>query len=645
MSRETNPIFSKICELIKYIISLVQKILGIAVEKGKDVKAPPPNSGKRSKIRWIKIRIRRKPKKRKKVILSPYIEIDLDKTSVFIVIPKQEFQTDEILESFDYEIELNNEKQKINSKVEKKIKKNEEIHRSEKVIIELKQPLKSLRVVYPEELENREYTYRHINEFLYVFTAIGNNRGKMYYLYDNNEEIKPLPKKQMWILLRENFEVDGADIDIIEENWFWEHYRPYRINLKNTNEIIIKNKLNKKEEIKIRCQPSFSIEGNLIEDDLKEEIPLFTGDSVKIKTSENQPNYKVYIQNGQNDSEIISKDWNENQELELKSADLPGEGGEFEVDIYANGKDITPIETLAFRYIPQLQIDFPKKIIIPDPTTGHRSETIKIALGAENWKIRQVDGGIYKQKIDNTYYIEIELPPQQDTCYLYLNKEHKGKKKFESEVDIIVTIPRLRWKIHESGEWIDKTLEIKRDKLIPGTNLYLIVRTNDHNKYNISAVLEANDQALQKETFVKKGKEYGILLNRFYDTIKNTKDKMKLAIEILNPETNELIGRVDVINLPEIIPEEPVSQIPEHKIKPKIKPKIRPKIRPYVKGRRGFRVGKGFSEREIKSSNLSINMISKLNICFDRRRKTEHLINIEMLNMLKTKLNNGNGST
>jgi len=555
--------------------------------------------------------------KKTTIIESPFVEIDLDEAKVFLIIPKQQFKfstTTNIPQLLQYELELNGQKYihsvKVNNDEQGIIKVAEER-------IELKEPLDNFKVVYPDELQGRIYSYQHSNKNLYVFIGKGNNRGRMHYLYKEGK-INPIPKRRdVWILLNENFELI-TEPDVIEERWVWENYRPLRINLKDTNELIIKKKGQTNEEEKIPCETTFSIEGKeIIEDDFKEQSPIFTGESIKIKApGEKQDGWVVWIQNKQAGYRIIDN-WRGDEPLELKLPDdLPCECGEFQVDICEQG-DRIPIDTLFFRYIPYLQLEFPRELIIPDPNIGHKEQTIKILLKKDfqDWELK-VDKKIQPNRIGNGY--QIELLCEQDILRFSLMKQGKP----ETETNFKITIPRLKWKTTKNKTWCDKPIEIKREELIAGENFYLTVCTNDFDiKYDFSAILEANGKKLQEAKFIRKGMLYDLLLNQFRDTIKKNNDKIMLRMKI--PKEKNDVVLVDMLYIP---------------AKEKIKPKVRG-------GNGKMRSGKGFSRKEIIEGGFTLRLARYLGIPFDKRRKSMYPENVEILKSLKEVNKNGNRST
>lgn len=548
-------------------------------------------------------------------IQSPYVELDLDEAKVFLVIPEQQFETNaesNITEELHYRLEINENIEDILAKVSAiNLATVEEKRR------ELTQPLNKFKTTYPKVLQSRVYSYHHAKKTLYAFIAIGNNRGRMYYLFDKNGNMNPLPKKSVWILLEEGFEV--PNVDIIEERWIWERYQPLNINLKNNEELIIRNRQTGKEE-KIPCKPSFSIVCDaLIEDDFKDISPLITGNWIKIiAPRENPSDWIVGVQNKQVGCKLIPKCWTGEKPLELKLPDdLPCECGEFQVDIF-DKEDGNTIETLFFRYIPSLKLKFSKDLIIPDPRTGHKKETVKILFEKDSpdWELKNEDT-ITVENIKNGY--KIELPRQQDVIHFSLMK----KDKPETETSIRITIPRLKWRTSKCKSWSDRPIQIKREELFPGDDFCITVCTNDiDTQYDLLAILETASKKLQEAKFKQKGGYYNLFLNQFYDTIKENNDKISLRMEIRKIQDNEVLGQTEVIHLPEVAQEGPIDKLI---------------IGPKVKGGNGkFRMGKGFSKKEVKEAGIILGCLKIKGRCIpvDKRRKSMYSENIEILKSL-----------
>ena len=555
---------------------------------------------------------------------SPFVEIDLNEAKVFLVLPKQQFKpstVSNIPQQLTYKLELNREEQTISVKVSMDDQGTAEIEEKK---IELEKPLRIFHVVFPDELQDRPYSYSYLhgNENLYAFVAIGNNRGRIHYLYDKDGNINPLPNRMIWLLLHEDFKLEIESKYITEETWIWEKYRPFRVNLKEMNELAIKN-IKTSKEYKLSCEPTFSIEGQVIEDDFKDQMPLLIGETVKIKAPwENPYGWTVWIQNKIAGYRIITENWSGVEPLSLKLPDdLPCECGEFQVDICQQDTRI-PDETLFFRWLPFIELNYPKELIIPNPRQGHKSEFIKVKVSGKGWALNY--GVDRKVGLTESNSYQIELRPKENTFRFSITK--KGKPEILTNFQI--TIPRLKWKTSKHEAWNGKLQNIKRDELIYGESFYLLICTNDfNNKYDLSAILETNGQRLQEGKFIQQGINYNLELNQFYDTIKRNKNEIPLKIKIWNAG-GELVSNVEALQFPaefEFMRKKPKQKIQQEEPMPIF-------YYPLVISNKGKkRKGKGFSRQEIIVVGIDKSNVRRLNISFDKRRKSSHDWNIKTL--------------
>jgi len=593
-------------------------------KRTKTGKPPHPNEeDKVSKEREVTTRVE-----------SPYVEIDLDEAKVFFTIPKQQFKASTISnipQQLHYKLELNGKEQSISIKVSSDDQGTVKV---EEKRIELEEPLKSFQVVFPDELQGeiKTYSYNHNNTNLYVFISIGNNRGRMHYLYDKEGNINPLPNRMVWLLLHEDFKFEIESNYLTEEIWIWEKYQPFRINLKEMNELVIKNTKTGKE-YKLSCEPTFSIEGLVIEDDFKDQMPLLIGETLKIKAPRENPfGLTVWIQNKVVGYQIVTDNWNGAEPLTLKLPDdIPCECGEFQVDICQQDTRI-PDETLFFRWLPFIELDYPKELIIPDPRQGHKSEFINVKVSGEGWMLNYGADREIEPIESNSY--QIELLPEEDIVNFSITK--KGKP--ETGIRIQITIPRLKWKTSKQEVWDGRFQRIKRKELIQGQELELSVKPNDfRGKYDISAFLEEDGQRREGPVeFKRKGGLYILGLNEFYDTIDYYKNELTLRIEICKASNDRILGSVELIRFesksqdhlkkitsPKQIPKEetiPLSLVRRDQAIVKCPGKVSQK-----------RKGKGFSRREIIAAGIDINNIRCLTVPFDKRRKTLHDWNVKTL--------------
>ena len=555
-------------------------------------------------------------------ILSPYIEINFNEAKVFLVLPKQILPIGTVdissQNESEYRLKINTEEKKITAKVSK----NEKTIEIEEKRIELKEPLHDFEVNFPEEISGKTYKYKHKDNTFYIFLPSGNS-GKMYYLYDETGAVNRVPKRNVWILLREEFEL-LIEPDIIEERWIWENYQPLNINLKESNELIIRNRKTGTEK-KISCELTFTFDtSNAIFDDFGEMSPIFTENSLKINApNKNSSGWTVWIQNKRAGSKLVKNSWTGDEPLVLNLPDdLPCEWGEFQIDICEQKGE--PITTLFFRYVPSLQLKYTKELIFPNLEKSNDREHIEIILeNSEDFELNTNHRVVDAQK-----GFRVLVPPENDTVRLSISQENMP----ETMVNLQITLPRLKWRTSKQEFWGSKPIQIKREDLILGEDFYLFVRSNSLSKYNLSIVLESNGKKLQEAKFVRKGIDYTFLLNQFYDTIKRNKKRLKLQIII--EKDGHVLGEI------------PIAFIHGIKFTHK-KPKlINKKINliPLVKGSKGIRKGKGFSKGELLKAGIEIGYVRRLNIRYDKRRKTIHQHNVEKLKALLEVKGHGNRS-
>jgi ribosomal protein L13E len=564
---------------------------------------------------------------------APFLEIDIDEAKVYLILPKQQFKAnmvDELSRELSYTIEVNGEQQELLSKTT--------TDREGRVFVEenrilLEKPLLEFQIAFPGEIQGRKYNYNHDDKGLYTFFAIGNNRGRMFYLYDEEGNVNLLPKRVVWILLHEEFECQNllGSGDITGERWIWERYQPFRVDLNEIDALVINNRISG-EEKSFALQSTFRVEGeHLIEDDYKKECPLFTGKTLNISAPyENQSGWSVWIQNKVAGYKI-KENWTGREPLTLRLPDdLPCEFGVFQIDICQQNTRI-PDETLFFRLMPCIELNYPKELIIPNPKSGHIPLTISIRLDSnDEWELD--NRGIRdKVKLKEHNFYEIELPPEEDTFRFILAKTSQP----ESIVNFQTTVTRLKWKTSKQMTWNGISQKIERRHLETGYPLYLQILTNDFdNKYDLLALLEANRQKLQEGKFIRKGAEYILELNQFFDTIKHNKDELTIRVEIRKMKEEQLVGSVDSLYF-EGEPKVP-KKIPPQKLREETASKILT-IRALVKypGKSSkVRKGKGFSKKEIIDAGINLKDVRRLKILYDKRRKSSYQWNVDSLKSL-----------
>lgn len=570
------------------------------------------------------------------VIESPFVEIDLDDAKVWLVLPQQELKSEVSAQSLlSYAVDLNGELCNIPAAII--TGRDGRLFLQEKRIL-LEKPLVKFQVVFPSELRERKYNYSQTSREVYAFIAIGNNRGRFYYLNDKDGNVNVLPGREMWILTHEDFELQ-TEPEVVEEKWIWQEYQPLRVNLGEINGLFVKNRKSG-EQKRFFSESTFCVQGKKsIRDDFEKECPLFTGKMLKIVAPhENPPGWNVWILQKHVGARILCKDWTGNDCVTLRvPEDLPCEFGEFQIDICQRNSRV-PDETLFFRLMPPIELAYPKTLIIPDPKTGHGSSVVNIKIDSDDeWKLDPKEGKQLESSGGNSY--QIEVPPENDAAKFSLAITGRP----ESSANLKITIPRLKWKTSNQKEWQNTLQRIDRKDLEPGKPLYFWVRTNDfENKYDILAVLETNGRKVQEGKFVRKGVEYCLELNEFFDTIKQNTRESKLRIEIRKAKESGLLGSVEAVHfeaetkITEKIPPKPKEEEPGKMISPTEALVRRP-------GRVSKRKGKGFSKEEIIGAGMNFRDVRLFAIHYDKRRKSSHSRNINALKILREKRIIGGG--
>jgi len=479
---------------------------------------------------------------------SPYVETDFDYTEkIHLVLSRQKFNVgagQNIAKYMNYKLKLNNEEQEVQARVFPEDNYAEVGEQS----IYIKKPLNEFEVIFPEEVQNRVYRYKHANEAFYIFIAIGESKGRMLY------NVELLPKRMVWILLEEDYDLasEPKEVEqwIIDEpvDWIWEKYRPILVDLRKIDILIIRNRKTD-VEIRLPCEPTFNLESEpLIEDDFKSTCPLFTGRTIKIiAPHKNQQGWNVWVQNRVlGSSKMIAESWTGDEPLTLSLTEsLPCSSGEFQVDICPCGSGISD-DTLFFRWISYIELNYPKELIIPDPKAGHKSSLITVVLDdIEKREMRNAEGEELKSKEGNSF--ELILKPKEDRCQFSVGE--KGESGVT--IRICATIPRLKWKTSKQKDWQDKPYLMQRKQLVTGEPLDLLIRTNDFNsKYDILAVLEENGQRRQgPERFVLKNRLFVLDFNRFYETIKHYEDELILKIEIKKARETGPVEKIKILRI------------------------------------------------------------------------------------------------
>jgi len=563
-------------------------------------------------------------------IVCPFVEIDLEEVGVSLVLPEQQFKIDipdnTPLET-NYEVRINDgTREKISVKVRSRDQSTAYIKEKR---IHLDKPVENLEVKLPDEAQGRTYHYKHHNINLYVFVAVGDNRGRMHYLYDETGNINPIPKRKVWVVLSDELGLKNKEVIVEENRLIWDSHRLYYVNMKKAENLVVENKKSGIEE-RIPCHKSFSIEGeHLVEDYFMDESPLFCGSSIKIKApSKNPSGWHVWIQCEKVLPRVLTENWDGDDDLTLNLPDdLPYEYGEFQLDFcerYASKSE----ETLFFRWVNYIELEYPKELLIPDPNVGRKIEKIEIKLDdLKNWELSAEES--IRSVIVDDKTIRLEVKPEIDMVHFNIAKKGSEDRKIKLQV----MIPRLKWKLGKENNWRDKPHVTKADAF--DFDDIIVLRSNDpRNRYDLTAILESNGSPLHEAKLIQKGMDYILELGQFYDTVRGYEKSLTLKVKI-QKESQEL-GIIELIGYPK--EQKILKEKKKHVVKAKdtVEKQSRRSVPiPLVKSRKRFRKGRGFSKQEISAAGMTIKNLKRMNIFYDKRRNTCHQINVEALKKLK----------
>lgn len=565
-------------------------------------------------------------------IQAPYFEISLNEGKVYIVFPEQLLELDSIplSEQIVYSVEINGKKKEISTRVRIHNETNLSVDEAK---ITLDEPFSKFKVIYPEILQQREYNYTHNDKSLYFFVAVGNDRGRMFYSFDPAGNPNPLPKKNLWILLKDNLEVGTEGIlRNIEEIWIWENYQP---NLVDTSEISSLEIRGKSDEGKkyFGLEKSFQLEGELlVGDDFRKESPLFSGTTVKITAPYvYDEGWRVWISEKRGNYKLVSDNWTGETPLELKCPeDLPCNYGEFQIDICPPGSRISD-DTLFFRWIPTIKLNYDRQLTLPNRNSGHESAKLSLCFDdCSRWKVVSQEN-YPVELVDNAYLVT--LPAEKDSARLHISQHE------QSDISVVIqaSIPRLRWRTSMDDVWLCTPIKVSARELESGKQFDLIMKTNDiYGKYVFEGILKHQEKQLQIGNFKRKGMGYVLPLNQFFDTIKSHRGITTLITKIWTDGRGQCLGMIEPI----LFETEDIPTVYSNMSKTKeVKIQVVEKIEAKVFCRSGSakrRTAKGFSKNELNTAGLSLSDSRRWNIPFDKRRKSCRAWNVETLRSLKS---------
>ncbi len=544
--KKTPPELGKKEKSEKKKKEIVQKKEEIIVDLGKK----PSKSRKSKKVKKPeRLKVESEIRKVSAEIRRPFVELNFSELAINLIIPKQVINLTSPISSVVYRVKINEESFNEIANIKQLNNTYYEVERRE---IEMHEPLLSFQVKYPIIFNNTKYSfnYYHKDTALYIFSRRYKDRAKMIELWDQEGKINLIPKKKLWVLHHDLYELE-VEYNLSEDLWIWNYSMPKFVDLREKSFICLKNRENGQPK-KFACNISFYLEGDQTpSDDFGEEFPLFTGGAISLISPRINPDgWVIWLQNKEIGSHKLNDNWSGENPFDLKCPeDLGILEGTFQLDITDKGTRI-PIETIYFRYSLHIECEYPRELVIPTHD-GHKNELICIGLeeSIENWNILLNSDVLIKEVNGNNQY-QIIVPKNQDTVNFSLKKKNSDFKKLMFEI----TIPRLKWKIGNQKEWTGKILEKNRNILITGIDLFLEVTTNDYNNsYKIMLQLFSaeNNQLLQETTLIMETINHMCNLNRFFDTILTNSNHLFLSLEVINRTTNYKYPVVNILEFPD----------------------------------------------------------------------------------------------
>ncbi len=475
-------------------------------------------------------------------INPPWVEFALHgDQKVQLVIPQQEFKEEvggEALEAIIYSLTINGFQNHIQNPVEMA----GELCRVQEQWIPLPEPVSNLQVEYPPNLKSRRYVYSHSDKRLYAFVPTRVNTGRLLSASQN------LPKRLLWIALHEELTPAPGLVREISEQWVWEHYRPYLVDLASADTFEVQNSRNK-ETVHFDCRPSFQIYGDgFVEDDFQDYSPLFSERSFKVVCPHSSAGvFEVWLRDQGGRAHMIADAWDGQEELPLQPLDDPShQCGEFQVDIRESG-EITPLSTLFFRCVPGLTLGWSKELALPDSKRGHDPVSVQVQLAdPEHWQVRPMGPAFTAKALADGY--ELSGSPGEDTCRFSISSKREGG----SEVRLSVTPPRLRWSLGNDSTWLDKATCIKRGDIVGGSPLELRARINGlRREYQLSAALFEGECCLQGPVSMARRQGASITeLNHFYDTVRHhVNASLEVRIGVCDAANSQTKGEVVALRI------------------------------------------------------------------------------------------------
>ena len=463
--------------------------------------------------------------KRKYRIEAPYVEMNLDESEVFLILPKQEVignkGSGSTASSLTYRVFVDESEYKFEARVSSSADYQLEV---EEIRIRLKNPIHKFRIDFPIELQDRSFKYEHANPAFYAFVPVTNSVARMWYLFDANRRINRLPRRNLWILLRDDYQLDVAPD--VEERWVWGRYKPLLVNREKIAGLTVRD-ISGGRPSAFPSENVFLISGaGLIVDDLVDSMPLFKKGPVTLKAPTTNPEgWVVWLQNSEVGSHVLTEKWTGKDPLEIRlPEDLPTGFGQFQVDI-CDQNDRISIDTLFFRHAPLLALEYPHELFLPE-SGGHVDVTARVIFENDSPEVQVLSDEETKMAGAGC---SVEIPSGHDTAVIRIS----GISDPHLSCPIQITVNRPRWQIGADREWRDTCATMERNEVSRGLDADLSVAVREcRYEHKMVAILATEFRELQRTPFVRKGPLYRLRLNTFYDTILASKENVWLHLRI-----------------------------------------------------------------------------------------------------------------
>jgi len=308
--------------------------------------------------------------------------------------------------------------------------------------------------------------------------------------------------------------------------------------------------------------------------------------------------------------------------------------GWYFVRIYDQNNNL--LESMDFRFIAGLKdIQIMNSECLPEPH-GYNDIIVQFIHQA-NCKVEQAGEEIHHAltiRRENDFTI-VTIPPKPD-----YDKTHWILRDGDTEIKVTILVERVWWCVGKIElapvDWTDKPTTLSRRDFAATSDKALWVKF-PRNRWVSKIEVGFNRTKADIINVEVEKKEIGVPLRDFCtkEEIGNTlvEFAMKIWVSPEGTKTYEAIVLEISAKLPPTVePGEVQVKLPPLRYPTRqVQQPPLPPPQPEVKSRRGKRRGKGFSKNEIAKARLTMKDVKRLNIPYDKRRKSSHSWNIEVL--------------